>query len=176
MGRFAFPITAGLILAALATRPAAGNQRPFVRLLAACFDQHKVTPPSPLDDAAFARRAHLDLIGLLPAPGELDAFLADQSPDKRATLVRRLLDEKRAYADHWLAFWNDLLRNEYKGTGYIDGGRKQITGWLYQSLLDNKPYDKFIRELINPTTESEGFIKGIKWRGEVNASQVVELQ
>src|SRR5204863_2462419 len=81
-----------------------------------------------------------------------------------------------AYADHWLSFWNDMLRNDYSGTGYIDGGRKQITGWLYSALAKNKPYDQFTRELINPATEAEGFIKGIKWRGNVNASQVVELQ
>src|SRR5205085_10846929 len=65
---------------------------------------------------------------------------------------------------------------DYSGTGYIDGGRKQISGWLYNSLLRNKPYDQFTRELIQPTPDSEGFIKGIKWRGNVNASQVVELQ
>jgi hypothetical protein len=153
-----------------------GDGHPIDRILAAYFTAHKIAAPPPLDDATFARRAYLDLIGLLPAPGELDAFVKDASPEKRAALVRRLLDEKRAYTDHWLAFWNDLLRNEYKGTGYIDGGRKQITAWLYRSLLDNKPYDKFVRELINPTLESEGFAKGIKWRGEVNASQVVELQ
>ena len=87
-----------------------------------------------------------------------------------------MLDDRRAYADHWLTFWNDLLRNDYAGTGYIDGGRKQITGWLYQSLLDNKPYDQFVRELISPTPDSEGFINGIKWRGRVNASQVREIQ
>ena len=67
------------------------------------------------------------LVGQLPAPQELQDFLADSSPTKRADVVRRLLSEKRAFADHWLSFWNDLLRNEYKGTGYIDGGRKQIT-------------------------------------------------
>ena len=75
-----------------------------------------------------------------------------------------------------MTFWNDLLRNDYAGTGYIDGGRKQITGWLYQALIDNKPYDRFVRELISPSPESEGFIKGIKWRGRVNASQVREIQ
>jgi hypothetical protein len=87
-----------------------------------------------------------------------------------------LLTERRAYTEHWLSFWNDLLRNDYAGTGYIDGGRKQITPWLYRSLYDNKPYDQFVRELISPTAEAEGFIKGIRWRGNVNASQVVELQ
>lgn len=124
----------------------------------------------------FARRVYFDLIGLPPTAGELEAFLASKEPDKRGTLVKKLLAEDRSFADHWLAFWNDLLRNEYRGTGYIDGGRKQITGWLYKSLLDNKPYDQFVRELISPKPESEGFAKGIKWRGAVNASQIVELQ
>ena len=119
---------------------------------------------------------YLDVIGLLPTPEQLQAFLNDAAPDKRARLIRQLLDDRRGYAEHWLTFWNDLLRNDYAGTGYIDGGRKQITGWLYPSLLDNKPYDRFVRELISPTPESEGFIKGIKWRGNVNASQVREIQ
>jgi len=33
---------------------------------------------------------------------------------------------------NWLSFWNDLLRNDYAGTGYIDGGRKPISSWLYR--------------------------------------------
>jgi hypothetical protein len=153
-----------------------GREHPVDRILDAYFAANKVTPPEPLDDAAFARRVYFDLIGLPPAAGELAAFLADGTPDKRAKLVRKLLAEDRSYADHWLAFWNDALRNEYRGTGYIDGGRKQITAWLYKSLLENKPYDRFARELISPTPDSEGFAKGIKWRGAVNASQIVELQ
>src|SRR5262249_2505981 len=72
--------------------------------------------------------------------------------------------------------WNELLRNDYAGTGYIAGGLKQISAWLYQSLIDNKRYDQFVRELISPTGDSEGFIRGIRWRGNVNASQIVELQ
>ena len=68
------------------------------------------------------------------------------------------------------------MRNDYAGTGYIDGGRKAITDWLYKSLVNNKPYDQFVRELIDPSPESEGFSKGIKWRGRVNASQVPEIQ
>ncbi len=160
------------------TLPAAKPDRehPIDRIIDAYFTANKVTAPQPLDDATFARRVHLDLIGLLPAASELEAFLANKDADKRARLVRKLLAEDRSYTDHWLAFWNDMLRNEYKGTGYIDGGRKQITGWLYKSLLTNKPYDEFVRELINPSPDSEGFVKGIKWRGEVNASQIVELQ
>ena len=81
-----------------------------------------------------------------------------------------------AYAEHWLSFWNDLLRNDYSGTGYIDGGRKQITPWLYQALLENKPYDQFARELIAPTSASEGFARGIQWRGVVSAGQTIPIQ
>ncbi len=153
-----------------------GRVHPVDRIIDAYLASHGVSPPAPLDDAHFARRAFLDFIGLLPPPGELEAFASDAAPGKRVHLARRLLDDRRAYADHWLTFWNDLLRNDYVGTGYIDGGRKPITGWLYQSLIDDKPYDRFVRELISPKPESEGFIKGIKWRGRVNASQVREIQ
>jgi len=154
-----------------------GDGHPIDRIVGAYYVTHKITPPGPIDDAGFLRRAYLDLIGLLPAPSETDAFMKETVADKRERVIARLLkEENRAYADHWLSFWNDMLRNDYAGTGYIDGGRKQITGWLYNALVKNKPYDQFTRELISPTPESEGFIKGIKWRGDVNASQVVELQ
>jgi len=153
-----------------------GLEHPIDRILDGCFVKHKVAAPVALDDVAFVRRVFLDLIGMLPTPAETAAFLADTSADKRQRLIGKLLEERRPFAEHWLTFWNDLLRNDYAGTGFIDGGRKQITPWLYRSLLENKPYDQFARELISPTAESEGFIKGIRWRGNVNASQVQELQ
>ncbi|MBL9161770.1 MAG: PSD1 domain-containing protein [Planctomycetaceae bacterium] len=149
---------------------------PLDQIIFHYWKEHGVKPPKPISDAAFYRRASLDLVGLLPSADEVDAFVADKSPDKRAALVRRLLDNQVAYADHWMTFWNDLLRNDYAGTGFIDGGRAQITGWLYDALLKNKPYDQFVRELISPTPASEGFAKGIIWRGQVNASQRPELQ
>ncbi|HEY2249622.1 MAG TPA: DUF1553 domain-containing protein, partial [Planctomycetaceae bacterium] len=92
----------------------------------------------------------------------------------------RLLNDREAYTAHWLTFWNDLLRNAYHGTGFIDGGRKQITGWLYAALYENKPYDRFVHELVSPPRSrdggSEGFTFGIKWRGTVNESQRREIQ
>jgi hypothetical protein len=135
-----------------------------------------MTLPPLVDDAAFLRRLHLDVLGLLPTEAELAAFTADADPTKRTRAVESALARNRDYAAHWMTFWNDLLRNDYAGTGYIDGGRKQITGWLYKSLLDNKPYDAFVRELVAPVPGSEGFAKGIIWRGRVNASQVPPLQ
>src|SRR5262249_52097769 len=96
--------------------------------------------------------------------------------NKRARLVQLLLADNQRYAEHWLTFWNDLLRNDYRGTGYIDGGRKQISAWLFSALVTNLPYDRFVAQLIHPATNSEGFTKGIIWRGAVNASQVAPMQ
>jgi hypothetical protein len=127
-------------------------------------------------DAAFARRVYLDVIGLLPTADQLEDFEMDTLADKRVKLVRSLLADSRGYADHWLTFWNDLLRNDYKGTGFIDGGRKQITGWLHAALRENKPYDRFVAELVNPGYASEGFTSGILWRGNVNASMTRPMQ
>jgi hypothetical protein len=164
----------------LTPREVAVHERPSVHpidnLLSSYFAAKGVEFPAPVEDSVFARRVYLDLIGLLPTPAQLDAFLKDTAADKRAQLVRQLLDDKRDYADHWLTFWNDLLRNDYKGTGFIDGGRKQISGWLYRALLENKPYDQFVAQLINPTKVSEGFSRGIIWRGSVNASMLPPMQ
>ncbi|MGB3588674.1 MAG: DUF1549 domain-containing protein, partial [Tunicatimonas sp.] len=149
---------------------------PVDRLTTAYFEEKGVEFFGVVDDRTFIRRAYLDAIGLLPSPDDVHAFEQDSSPNKRNQLVKELLSDDINYTQHWLSFWNDLLRNDYSGTGFITGGRKQITGWLYESLLTNKPYDKMVKELTNPTEESEGFIKGIQWRGVVNASQRTEMQ
>ena len=146
------------------------------RFLDAGLARRGTPRPRPIDDAAFQRRLLLDVVGLLPTPDQRAAFLADPDPDKRAKLIRAVLDDRVAFAEHWLTFWNDLLRNDYAGTGYIDGGRKMITGWLYRALLEEMPYDRFVRDLIAPGKDADGFINGIKWRGTVNASQVREVQ
>jgi hypothetical protein len=153
-----------------------GRTNPVDCILDAYLAERKLPHPGRLDDAAFYRRVSLDLVGLLPEPDALDRFVRDTRPNKRERLVSDLLADNTAYAEHWLTFWNDLLRNDYQGTGFITGGRKQITGWLYQSLLANKPYDVFVRELVAPGPESDGFIQGIRWRGDVSAGQTQEIQ
>ncbi|MBM3966284.1 MAG: DUF1553 domain-containing protein, partial [Planctomycetes bacterium] len=120
---------------------------------------------------------YLDLIGLLPTPEQTNEFVNEASPDKRDRLIRVLLARDTEYTEHWLTFWNDLLRNDYSGTGFITGGRTQISKWLYDALIENKPYDAMARELIAPPSgESAGFANGIRWRGEVSAGQTVEIQ
>jgi mono/diheme cytochrome c family protein len=157
--------------------PAAHHERnPLDRFLDVYFQQHHFEPPRQVDDRVYARRVYLDTIGLLPPAEELEAFVASHKSNKRAALVKRLLAREDAYAQNWLSFWNDLLRNDYRGTGYIDGGREQITKWLYSALLTNMPYDRFVAQLIDPVKASEGFSKGIVWRGVVNASQMPQMQ
>lgn len=153
-----------------------GSTNPIDRLLEPYFEQHQFTPPAPVYDRLYARRVFLDAIGLLPTPEELEQFVKDKRPDKRERLVERLLNDHQRYAEHWLTFWNDALRNDYRGTGYIDGGRQQITEWLFGALARNLPYDEFVRQLINPVEGAEGFTKGIVWRGVVNASQKPPMQ
>ncbi len=153
-----------------------GRMHPIDRLLDADLKRRGKQPPAMVSDAVFLRRATLDANGLLPTPAELDAFAAGNRTGKREKLIADLLSRDVAYADHWLTMWNDLLRNDFTGTGFITGGRKQITGWLYEALRTNKPYDQFVRELISPQPEAAGFINGIQWRGNVNASQTREIQ
>ena len=160
------------------TLPSGGNEleHPVDRWVDQHFEEHGTDWPEPVDDRTFARRVYLDAIGLLPEPAQLEAFLEDRSPDKRTQLVDQLLADTVNYAQHWLSFWNDLLRNDYSGTGFITGGRKQISQWLYDALLANRSYDQMVRQLVNPNEASEGFIKGIRWRGVVNSSQRTEMQ
>lgn len=150
--------------------------RPIDRFVDQYFAQHNVQWKDPVDDHTYIRRVYLDVIGLLPAPDSIEAFASDTDPDKREKLVRNLLNRDHDYTQHWLTFWNDLLRNDYTGTGYITNGRFDITGWLYNALLTNRPYNEFVAELVSPKKESEGFIKGIRWRGTINSSQSTEMQ
>ncbi|NBU41079.1 MAG: DUF1549 domain-containing protein [Planctomycetia bacterium] len=156
--------------------PRDGRTNPVDRIVDAYHAARGRVPAPRCDDRTFIRRASLDLVGLLPDPDRVAAFVADGDPGKRAGLVRELLGDRVAYAEHWMTFWNDLLRNDYAGTGFITGGRRQITTWLHRALVDDMPYDRFVRELIAPGEASRGFLDGIVWRGVVNASQTVPIQ
>jgi hypothetical protein len=114
-----------------------------------------ITPSPPADEARFLRRVHLDVIGRLPSPDEVRAFLADADPNKRARIVDELL-HRPEYADHWAAKWADLLRpNPYRV------GIKAVLNydaWIRDSFRQNKPYDRFVRELV--TAQGSTFENG----------------
>jgi hypothetical protein len=158
-----------------------GWDRPADRLVAAYLrGQGVAQPPTVVSDAAFARRAYLDAWGLLPTPEQLQAFLGDRAPDKRVRLVRDLLADDARYADHWMSFWNDILRND-DGVTYFsedDAARTSITPWLHRALRDNLAYDRFVRRLIDPSEpgDPEGFLIGVNWRGETSAAVAPWMQ
>ena len=102
---------------------------------------------------AFARRVYLDVWGLLPTPEQLQQFLDDPHADKRAALVAALLADDQNYAEHWMSFWNDLLRNEDGVTYFSEtAGRKSISDWLFASLKTQPP----VRSIRHAAAESEG--------------------
>jgi hypothetical protein len=155
--------------------PPAGDGSPLDRFLSGEWAKARFSPPATVDDATFARRAYLDTIGLLPTVEQLDQLIHDTRPDKRVWLIDTLLADKQGYAEHWMTFWNDLLRNDEQTN--IDGLRKPITPWLYQSLLENKSIDLMVAELLNPGADGpDGYLKGVNWRGQVNASQLPPVQ
>jgi hypothetical protein len=124
---------------------------PVDRFVASYLVRNGTATPTIVSDAQFARRAYLDIWGLLPPPGDLHAFIKDQSPAKRQRLVQHLLANNSRYAEHWISFWNDLLRND-EGVNYYSetASRKSITEWLLSSLESNLPYDQFVTNLLNP--------------------------
>ena len=152
---------------------------PIDRYVADYLHARGVSEPRLVSDAVFARRVYLDIWGLLPSPRQLQAFLADPSPDKRARLVQTLLADGEKYAEHWITFWNDLLRNE-DGVTYFseNASRKSITDWLLASLASNLPYDRFVTKLLNPVEppDPEGFLVGVNWRGETSAAVTPWMQ
>src|SRR3989441_1594106 len=152
---------------------------PVDRFVAMYLSEHGGSEPELIGDAAFARRAYLDIWGLLPPPDDLHAFVADRTPDKRPALVQRLLADDDRYAEHWISFWNDLLRND-EGVNYYSetSSRKSISPWLLSALTTNAPYNRFVEQLLNPATpdDPDGFLIGVNWRGVVNASQTPAMQ
>lgn len=152
---------------------------PVDRFVAARLATQGQDDPALVGDALFARRAYLDLWGLLPPPDALQAFVKDPAPDKRERLLTTLLADNQRYAEHWMSFWNDLLRNEDGVTYYSEtASRKSITTWLKAALASNLPYDRFVAKLLNPQSpgDPDGFLIGVNWRGETSAAVTPWMQ
>lgn len=109
-----------------------------------------LAPSPPADDRTWLRRVSFDLTGLPPTPEELDAFLRDESGDRRARVVDRLLASPN-YGIRWGRRWLDVVR--YADTnGYERDGDKPHA-WRYRdyvvdSLNTDKPFDRFLTEQL----------------------------
>ena len=127
-------------------------------------------PPSPeADKSTLLRRLHLDLVGLPPSTEEVDAFLADKSPNAYEQAVERVLASPH-YGERWGRLWLDGAR--YADSDGFEKDKPRDV-WFYRDYVLNalnadKPYDQFIIEQIagdrlpNPSQEqlvATGFLR-----------------
>ncbi len=136
--------------------PAVKNERwvqaPVDRFLLARMEEKGLTPSPRADRRTLIRRATYDLTGLPPTEAEVEAFVADQSPDAFAKLVDRLLASPR-YGERWARYWLDVAR--YADTkGYVfEEERRYPFAWTYRdyvirALNEDLPYDQFVIQQI----------------------------
>jgi hypothetical protein len=100
-------------------------------------------------DAVFVRRAYLDVIGTLPTADEARAFIQDpDAENKRRALIDRLL-ERSEFADYWAMKWGDILRIKAEfPVNLWPNAAQAYHHWVRASIAENKPYDKFVREML----------------------------
>ena len=150
---------------------------PVDRFILAKLEEKGITPNGPADKLALLRRATYDLTGLPPTVAEVDAYLADQSPDAYERLIDRLLASP-AYGEKWGRHWLDLVRYA-ESNGYERDGTKPYA-WRYRdyvidSFNRDKPYTEFLTQQIagderpNPSRDdiiATGFYKLGVWDDE----------
>ena len=119
------------------------------RFLLAALEARGLAPVADADRPRLLRRVTFDLIGLPPTPEELDAFLADDSPDAFAKVVDRLLASPR-FGERWGRHWLDVARYaESSGkTNFSYPQAWRYRDWAIASFNADKPYDRFVREQI----------------------------
>ncbi len=120
------------------------------RFIHAGLVAHGLKPSAPAKRLTLLRRAFFDLVGLPPARAEIDAFLADTSPDAFANAVERLLGSPH-YGERWGRYWMDVVR--YADTAGDNADYPIPEAYLYRDyIIDSfnadKPFDEFVREQI----------------------------
>ncbi len=119
------------------------------RFVLAKLEREGVAPSPEADKGTWLRRVTLDLAGLPPAPAELDAFLADNSPTAYEKVVDRLLGS-RAHAEKMAQQWLDLAR--YADTnGYNNDEMRTMwpwRDWVLRAFAEGMPYDRFLTEQL----------------------------
>jgi len=166
---FAAGVLPVLVLTALsATAGESGRANPFEAgtwsqpasfidsCVLAALRKNGIEPAPPCSGAVFVRRVYLDVIGTLPEPAEVVAFLADQRADKRAALIDALL-KRDEFADYWSLKWCDLLRVKAEfPINLWPNAVQAYHRWILQELRDNRPYDQFARALL--TSSGSNFL------------------
>jgi mono/diheme cytochrome c family protein len=127
-------------------------QNPIDAFIAANHEQKGLTPVEPAPKHVLLRRVYLDLIGLPPTTDELQAFLADESPNAYEKVVQNLLDRPE-YGQRWGRHWMDVWRYS-DWAGYKQEVREsqrhiwRWRDWIIESLNADKGYDQMVREML----------------------------
>jgi Protein of unknown function (DUF1553)/Protein of unknown function (DUF1549)/Planctomycete cytochrome C len=135
-------------------------RNPIDRFILAYLEAEKLRPAPEADRGTLLRRVTLDLTGLPPTLQELDAFLADKSPQAYETVVDRLLSSPH-YGERMALDWLDASRFADTHGYHIDSGRDMTRWreWVIDAFQNNKPFDRFTIEqlagdlLPNPTRD-----------------------
>jgi len=108
------------------------------------LEQEKIQPSPEADRVTLIRRLSLDLIGLPPAPAEVDSFVKDASPDAYDKLVERLLASPH-YGERWGRWWLDAARYADSNGYSIDAPRQiwKYRDWVIDALNRDLPFDQF---------------------------------
>ena len=119
------------------------------RFILARLDQEGIRPSPEADRATLLRRVTLDLIGLPPTPGEVQAFLDDPSPNAYEKVVDRLLASPH-FGERWGRHWLDLARYADSNGFNIDAPRSiwPYRDWVINALNADMPFDRFTIEQI----------------------------
>lgn len=112
--------------------------------LAERWQEAGLAPNAAVGEGEFLRRASLDLTGVIPSVGEVRAFLADESADKRGELIERLL-KRPNHATRMAYHWRDALLPRNNQAIF---GQAPFEQWLRVKFADNMPYDQLVRELL----------------------------
>ncbi len=125
-------------------------QAPLDRFILAKLEERRLSPARQADKRTLIRRATFDLIGLPPSPAEIEAFLADSSPEAFARVVDRLLASP-LYGERWGRHWLDVAR--YADSNGMDENLAQGNAFRYRDYVvaafnQDKPYDQFLREQL----------------------------
>jgi hypothetical protein len=116
------------------------------QLVAHELTEAKIDPAPLTSDEQFLRRVSLDVTGKLLTPAEVEQFLADRDPQKRARLIDRLL-QSDDYASHWARYWRDVIESRItEPRGRILA--KAFEEWMTDQLNANKSWAEIARALI----------------------------
>ena len=125
------------------------SKNPIDHFVLAKLEAEKIKPSPEADKEILLRRLSLDLTGLPPSLAEMDAFLADQSPDAYEKQVDRLLDSPH-YGEKMAMHWLDIARfadtHGYTVDRYRDAS--PYRDWVIRTFNQNLPYDQFITDQL----------------------------